>query len=233
MSDEKVLIAKDFRVGTQNLLFLPKGYRKGRKWPLVVALHGMGMSAEEFANLLSPLRSLPAILFVPEGVYPFEIKVAGQTGLGRAWYLYAGDRGAFVESMERTGRHLRALAGRITREYPVDRNRRVLLGFSQGGYLAAYEGLRDAAHWRGLAIIAARVEDELLGDALRKASGLSVLLQHGLKDRAVPFSKAEKSRDALLQAGIEVKFRPYDSGHHLTAEQTRDLRDWLGDLIGR
>jgi phospholipase/carboxylesterase len=233
MNDEKVVINKDFRIGTQNLLFLPKGYRKGRKWPLVVALHGMGMSAEEFANLLAPLRSLPAILFVPEGVYPFEIRVAGQTGLGRGWYLYTGDRGAFVDSMQKTGRHLRALTDRLSREYPIDRGRRVLLGFSQGGYLAAYEALRDAARWRGLAIIAARVEDELLGDALKKATGLSVLLQHGLKDRAVPFSKAEKSRDALLRAGIEVKFRPYDSGHHLTAEQTRDARDWLSDLIGR
>jgi predicted esterase len=233
MDDRTVVIHKDFKVETRNLLFLPPGYRENRKWPLVVALHGMGMSAEEFANVLSPVRELPAFVFVPEGIYPFEIKVAGQMSLGRAWYLYYGDREAFVDSMAKAGRHLKALIDRLAKDYPIDRKRRALLGFSQGGYLAGYEGIRDAASWRGLVIIAARVEDELLGDSLKKAKKLSVLLMHGLKDRAVPFSKAEQSRDALLRAGIEVKFRPYDSGHHIIAEQTRDVRDWLADLLKR
>jgi predicted esterase len=233
MGDQAAVIRKDFRVATENLLLLPKGYAKRKKWPLIVALHGMGMSADEFARMLRPLRDLPAILFVPEGVFPFEIKVAGQMTIGRAWYLYAGDKKTFVESMSVTGRHLRALVDRVGRECHVDPARRILFGFSQGGYLAGYEGIRDARRWRGLAILGARIESELLGDALGRAKRLSVLLMHGLKDRAVPFGKAEESRAALLRAGLDVKLRPYESGHHLTTEHARDLRDWIRDTIER
>ena len=112
MGSQAHIIEKGFRVDTRNLLYKPKGYRKARRYPLVVALHGMGMTAEEFAEFLRPLRDLPVLLFVPEGVYPFEIHTGTRKEIGHAWYLYTGDDEDFVSSMRRSGRHLRALVGR-------------------------------------------------------------------------------------------------------------------------
>ncbi len=227
MASRMKTIKKGFQVETRNLLFLPKGYRSDRKYPMVTALHGMGMNADEFADLLAPLAELPIILFVPEGVHPFEIRAGGRMRIGRAWYLYTGDEAGFVQSMSTSGRHLRTLVDRVIAEHRVDPERRVLLGFSQGGYFAGYLGIRNAARITGLVVMAARVKDEVLEKELARVSDLRVLLVHGRKDRAVPFSAAKKSASALEAAGLDVELRAYDCGHHVTAEQVRDVKAWL------
>ena len=122
----------------------------------------MGMNAEEFAELLAPIQDLPIILFVPEGVYPFEIRAGGQMRIGRAWYLYTGDEAGFVQSMTQSGRHLRTLVDRVIAEQNVDPERRVLLGFSQGGYFAGYLGVKHASRISGLVVMAARIKGEVL-----------------------------------------------------------------------
>ena len=236
------IFRKHFSVPTDNLLLVPKGYRKDRRYPLVTALHGMGMNAEEFARLLAPVAELPLLLSVPEGVYPFEIRTGDSMRIGRAWYLYTGDQREFVESMRVSGRHLCALDARIEKVHRVDPDRRVLLGFSQGGYFAGYHGIRTASlrrgslrkgsRLRGLVVVGARVKTEVLGPRLRRAKGLSVLLSHGRKDRAVPFTAAEESRDALTAAGLEVDLREYPGGHHFTTDQVLDAKEWLRKLFG-
>jgi phospholipase/carboxylesterase len=225
-------IEKGFKVGTRNLLHLPKGYRKSRSYPLVVALHGMGMNADEFAGFLEPLHELPTLLFVPEGVYPYEIHTGEGIDIGRAWYLYTGDDEEFVDSMRASGRHLLTLIDRVESEHSVDPSRRVLLGFSQGGYFAGYMGVRAAARFKGLVVMGARVKDEVLTRELKRAEDLSVFLLHGRKDRAVPFEFAERSRKALEDAGLDVKLKAYESGHYVTPEQVRDVKRWLRKLLG-
>lgn len=222
-----VKIDKGFSVETENLLFFPKGYDGSRKWPLVVALHGMGMTAPEFAGLVASLRKLPCLLFVPEGVYPFEIRTGQQMRIGRAWYLYTGDEEAFVRSMDRTGRHLNSLLTRLGKEYPVDADRVFLLGFSQGGYFAGYHAIRHAKRFRGAVVIGARVKHEVLGKELARAKDLELLLLHGKKDRAVPFALAERSHAAVADAGLSVELRDYDSGHSITKEELADAKRWL------
>ena len=46
---------------------------------------------------------------------------------------------------------------RVIDEYPVDPARRVLLGFSQGGYFAGYLGIRDSHRISGLVVMGARI----------------------------------------------------------------------------
>lgn len=231
MSATTAKIDKSFSVETENLLFLPKGYDESRQWPLVVALHGMGMTAPEFAGLVDTLRKLPCLLFVPEGVYPYEIRTGQQMRIGRAWYLYTGDEEAFVRSMDRTGKHLNGLVKRVAKEHPVDADRVFLLGFSQGGYFAGYHAVRHWRLFRGAVVIGARVKHEVLAKELRKAKDLELLLLHGKKDRAVPFALAEKSHAAVKEAGLSVKFRAYDSGHSITKEELADAKRWLRKRI--
>ncbi|MHC4471750.1 MAG: alpha/beta hydrolase [Planctomycetota bacterium] len=231
MASRTRTVKKGFQVETRNLLFLPKGYRSTRSYPLVVALHGMGMNADEFAEFLEPLRSLPILLFVPEGVYPFEIHTGERIDIGRAWYLYTGNDQEFVSSMVATGRHVLTLIDRVEKEHAVDPGRRVLLGFSQGGYFAGYLGVREAARFKGLVVMGARVKDEVLQKQLKRAKDLSVFLLHGRKDRSVPFQFAERSREALEGAGLDVRLKAYDSGHYVTNEEVRDVRTWLKKLL--
>lgn len=227
MAQSYETIRKSFSVETENLLSFPKHYDESRTWPLVVALHGMGMTAPEFAGLLAPLRSLPTLLFVPEGVHPYEIRSGEQRRIGRAWYLYTGDDDAFVRSMEKSGRHLEALVARVGKSHPVDRSKVFLLGFSQGGYFAGYWAVRHSRRFCGAVVVGARVKDEVLERQMRRPGDLKLLLLHGRKDRAVPFAYAERSFAALESAGFEVTLKAYEQGHILSPDQLRDARAWL------
>lgn len=232
MASRALTIEKTFPVQTRNQLLFPKGYRANRRYPLLVALHGMGMSAEEFVEILTPLRELPIAVFVPDGVYPFEIRAGGSLRIGRGWYLYTGDEERFVRSMQKSGRHLNSLVNAVTRDHGLDPERMALLGFSQGGYFAGYHGIRYAKRYRGLSVIGARVKDEVLEKEMRKAKDLSVLLQHGRKDRAVPLRLAEQSLKALEGAGVPVELKTYDCGHSVTRRQLTDTRAWLKKVLG-
>jgi len=221
-------IEKAFQIRTNNLVLLPKDYQSSRSYPMLVALHGMGMTPEEFAQILEPLRSLPILLLVPEGVYPFEIRRGTHMEIGHAWYLYTGNDDEFVESMERSGRHLKALIKKTLAEYSVDTERIAVLGFSQGGYFAGYFGIRNAAYLAALVVIGARVKDEVLTRELPRAHGLPVLMMHGRRDRAVPLRTVERSHLAVKEAiGETVELRTYSCGHSVTTEQLRDARAWL------
>jgi len=227
MAGDLHTVSKSFQVRTENLVHLPKGYRKDRRYPLVVALHGMGMTAGELRDLLRPLYDLDAILFVPDGVYPFEIRTGEEMRIGRAWYLYTGDEEAFVESMERSGRHLESLLRTVRRDYAVDPGRIALLGFSQGGYFAGYHGIRHAKKLAALVVIGARVKDEVLDGYLKRARNLPILHLHGRKDRAVPLALARRSTEAIYEAGLPVELWTYAAGHSLNPQMLSDARGWL------
>lgn len=231
MHERRETIRRRFSVETENLLLAPADLPPGRPAPLLVALHGMGMTAPEFAELLDPLvRALPARVLVPDGVLPYEIRSGERIRIGRAWYLYTGDEAAFLRSMESSGRHLDALIRDVVREHPADPGV-FLLGYSQGGYFAGYWGIRRAARFAGLVVMGARVKHESLAGRLRLARRLPVLVVHGRRDRAVPFARAMESRDALAAAGVPVEFVAHEAGHALTPEALAPAAAWLGRLM--
>ena len=82
MAARTEMMEKGFLVRTRNLVHVPAGRTPKRGRPLVVALHGQGMNAEEFSKILGPLRARTSILFVPEGVYPFDDLARRTAGFG-------------------------------------------------------------------------------------------------------------------------------------------------------
>ena len=135
--------------------------------PLLVALHGQGMSADRFLRILLPLDKGPLRLVIPEGMYPYEIRREDRIVIGYSWYLYRGDQAEFRAHLARSEEHLRSLLDEIEARHPVDRKRSVLLGFSQGGYLAGFVGLRHRDRFGGLVIASARLKHEFLEKELQ------------------------------------------------------------------
>jgi phospholipase/carboxylesterase len=92
--------------------------------------------------------------------------------------------------------------------------RLVLGGFSQGAMLACDVGLRlepapaalvlfsgsliNAPEWRQLA---------------PRRRGLPVFQSHGREDPILPYGDAERARELLEEAGLEVEFLPFPGGH--------------------
>jgi len=209
------------------LLRVPEG-GDGR-FPLVVALHGMGMSARSFSRRLAPLLRHPLAIFVPQGPYPFEIREGGKMRIGHAWYQYRGDEEAWLEWMRATERHLLASIDRIAASPLIDPDRVVLLGYSQGCYLGYFVALRGARRFRGYVAIGGRLKRRFLERELASRSDLPVLVVHGRQDPSVPIAMADGSAETLREHGFAVDRVTTDSGHPVVPEQIEAAGRWIAE----
>ena len=189
---------------------------------LVLALHGMGMSAASFARDVLPCVPERASVLIPQAPLPFEVRGAKGIRQGNGWYVYTGDTEEFVASMRHAEAWLLRQLDFTVSDHHIDPKRVSLLGFSQGGYLAAYVGVRHASRFRRLVVAAARIKHEVLEENARRAAttDLRVLHVHGEADESVVASAAKASCDALAGWGVPTEFRTYPGGHAVLREPT-------------
>jgi poly(3-hydroxybutyrate) depolymerase len=119
--------------GRRYLLFVPK--QVARPAPLVVALGGVGWSAQHVADwfrLSATANATHAVV-----AYPEPIKGLWNAG-GCCFGAQADDIG-FMTRMR----------SQISRDVPLDPHRQVLMGFSNGAMLA-YEAACADPHWTGI-----------------------------------------------------------------------------------
>jgi phospholipase/carboxylesterase len=199
--------------------------------PLVLCLHGMWMDEDFFAILLQRLFELPYRFLLPRA--PISVVNRGVGENAASWYDYDGDQDRFRTELFRTESLLLDVMGRVEAERALKPSRRVLLGFSQGGYCGAYLALRHPELFGGLIVSGARVKTEFLADEMREAAatGFRVLLCHGERDPSVPREAAAGSRDALAAAGVGVELRTFAAGHSIGKRQIESIGEWLTTLL--
>lgn len=195
--------------------------------PLVVCLHGMRMHEDSFARLVQGLLSLPLRCLGLRGAHPappLEHEL-----LGASWYAYDGDQEAFRRELLRVESEVVGTIAEVEREQALAPRARILLGFSQGGYCGAFVALRHPELFQVLVVSGARVKTEVLERDLARAaqSQMSVLLCHGARDASVLPAAAEKSRDALLAAGLDVTWQTFPTGHSLGRAQVQFIAEFL------
>lgn len=213
----------------RELTILPAG--AAPPLPTVVGLHGMAMRVEIFARWLSGLADEPWAFVLPEGPYPLERRAGALRMIGHAWYLWEGDTPGFRRSLRRSERHVLRLLQRPVRRLPLDPNRRILLGFSQGGYFAGSLGLRHAERFTGIAVAGARIRPAYADRDLRGVRRLPILFLHGEEDDVVRLEDARASARELEDLGFPVTFRPVPGGHRWGHGMTEAFRDWAGRLF--
>ena len=199
---------------------------------LVVALHGQGMSPRTFRRDALPAMPERATVLFPQAPLPFEIRKDGRFKQGNAWYVYLGDSPEFLTSMERAENWLRFVLDAALARGGLAQERVSLLGFSQGGYLAGFVGLRDPGRYRRLVLAGARFKHEVLEDDARAAgeiAGYRVLAVHGEQDQGVLLAPTQHSVDRIREWGVDVALRTYSTGHYVLkdAECRGDVREFL------
>jgi phospholipase/carboxylesterase len=202
---------------------------------VVVALHGMGHSASAFVKDVLPLLPAGATAILPQGPYPYEMRGTGGIRQGNAWYVYTGESEAFLASMMRTESWLLSVVDAEIARLRLDSKRVALLGFSQGGYLAGFVGIRHARRFRGLVVAAGRIKDEALADVAPRATGLRVLDVHGAQDESVKPDACRASAERMAALGLPVEFRTYPSGHAVLRDDAcrADVKAFLAASLSR
>lgn len=201
----------------------------------VIWMHGLGADANDFRGI-PPELGLPADLHV-RYVFPNAPRMPVTINQGlimQAWYDVAGfgARDQDERGIRRAAEWIDELIAReVARGVPA--NRIVLAGFSQGGAMALFAGLRYAETLAGVMclsgylLLPAALEAEA-SDANRS---VSIFQAHGTADPMVPLALGQGTRDGLERAGYEVDYHEYPMPHTVCYEEVRDIGDWLADVL--
>ena len=198
-------------------------------------MHGLGADAHDFHGV-PPELGLPDDLHV-RYIFPNAPRMPvtiNQGLLMRAWYDIAGfdARGQDERGIRRSAGWIGELIAREV-ERGVPAHRIVLAGFSQGGAMALFAGLRYPERLAGVMCLSGYL---LLPDALEAEASdanrpVSIFQAHGTADPMVPPALGRGTREALEGAGYAVDYREYPMAHAVCREEIADIGDWLADLL--
>jgi len=114
------------------------------------------------------------------------------------------------------------------RRYPVDINKLVVLGFSQGGVIAYALALTEPERFAGLVALSSWLPAALTQTLpLRSRERLSTLVHHGTSDDLIDAGRGRESVERLRQLQVPVTYREFAMGHEISADSMADLCDWL------
>ncbi len=181
-------------------LLAPKTLEDGRRYPLILFLHGAG---ERGADNEIQLAHFPERMLEGDRRSAFPCFVlAPQCPAGDRWttdeWGSKDSRALPPEPTEPLQAAVAALLD-VCREHPVDRDRVYLTGLSMGGYGAFELAMRHPDWFAAVAPVCGGGDDE---QAARLA-GLPLSVWHGDADRAVPVENSRNLVAALRALGEE------------------------------
>ena len=202
----------------------------------VIWLHGLGADGNDFVPIVPELR-LPVSVHV-RFVFPHAPVRAVTINNGmrmRAWYdISAVDltNRADLAGVRQSQAQLEALIERENaRGMPSERI--VLAGFSQGGAIALYTGLRHSERLAGIMALSTYLiaPDKLADEASAANRGVPIFMAHGTADPVVHFQWAEASKRKLEAAGYAVEWHTYRMEHSVCLEEVQAIGAWLTKVL--
>lgn len=201
-------------VAVRYLLFVPKDYKpKGKKWPLMLFLHGRGECSTDNLDLVKkhgPPKivetkpDFPFVLISPQSPPP-------EKGVGRAW-----NPEQLIQLVDHTIKNLN-----------INPDRVYVTGLSMGGYgtwrLAAAFPDRFAA---AVPICGGGDPDQLA----KPLSKIPIWAFHGAKDMTVPPKASQDIVDAVRREHGDIEFTVYPEADHDSWTATynnQKVYDWL------
>ncbi len=201
----------------------------------VIWMHGLGADAYDF-HAFPPQLGLPVELRV-RFVFPNAPRIPVTINGGlimRAWYdVYGFD--ARAEDEKRIRQSAGWIDELVARETArgVPPRRVVLAGFSQGGAMALFGGLRHPEALAGLMCLSAflPLPDTLEAEASAANRTVPIFQAHGSGDPMVPADLGRGARDLLAAAGYAVDYHEYPMAHEVCLDEVRDIGDWLSGVL--
>jgi len=200
--------------------------------PTLMLLHGWGASAHDLLGLAPALHAGQALVLCPQGPMAFQ---AGPGMVGYGWFPLSPERPPRAEEIEAARAALERFLDAALAQYPADRERVVIGGFSQGGFMAYQLALRAPARFAGLMALSSWLPAELAKEIPKQPAHaeLPTLVIHGSDDSMVPVDRARESRDALLGLGVPTVYREFGMGHEIRPEALQVALDWLENKVLR
>ena len=190
----------------------------------VIWLHGLGDDGNGWSQVV-PSLGLPARLAI-RFLFPHAPTMPVSINNGyvmRAWYdIREADLNARAD-LDGVRRSQAAVEAMIAHEKArgIAASRIVLAGFSQGGAVALYAGLRHRERLAGIVALSTYLIDApaLAAEAAPANRDVPIFMGHGTFDPVVRIAWAEQSRQALVAAGWHVEWNAYPMEHSAVLEE--------------
>jgi dipeptidyl aminopeptidase/acylaminoacyl peptidase len=222
----------------EGLLTLPPGYQPGKRYPLLLVIHGGPAGVFKLTHLATP-GAYPAAALAAEGYAVLRANPRGSSGYGTAF------RQANIKDWG-GGDYADLMAGvdKVVAMGIADPDRLGVMGWSYGGFMTSWiitqtdrfkaasigAPVTDLISFTGTADIPAFVPDYFGGefwedgvsDVYRSHSAMGhianaktpALIQHGEADVRVPISQGYQLYNALKRRGVPVKMVTYPRQPH-------------------
>lgn len=209
---------------------------QGQPTHSVIWLHGLGASCNDFPPVVPylGLNPAPTIRFVFPQAPSRPITINGGMVMP-GWYDIKGtdisDKEDLV-GMTESKKILDHLIGKQIQR-GISSERIILAGFSQGGAVAYYTGIRSPLKLAGILALstylsfAEKSKEQQSGVNI----GMPILAMHGSYDQVVPERLGKLSADALAALDYDVDWGSYEMDHIVIPEQLTDIGQWINKVF--
>lgn len=207
----------------------------------VIWMHGLGAAADDFLPILEEL-DLPknhAIKFVFPNAPIRPITVNNGMKM-RAWYdikcfnslCFNPNDPNNHEGLLDSQNIINNLVNREI-ENNIPANRIILTGFSQGGALALYAGLRFPKKLAGIICLSGYLpwKDLLIKQRTLANHNIDIFMGHGLFDPIVPFHLAKQSCDFLVTLNYNISWYTYPMQHTIAEKEIIDIGNFVKEIL--
>ncbi|MEZ5595888.1 MAG: carboxylesterase [Pseudomonadales bacterium] len=199
----------------------------------VIWMHGLGADATDFEPVVPMLRLDCALRFVFPNAPVRPVTINGGMDM-RAWYDIDLSNPTVGEADIRES--AAAITKLIERETAngVPASRIVLAGFSQGGVIATWLGVRHEQRLAGIMGLSTYIHDhEHVVDEVSLANiDTPIFMAHGIADPMIPIARAITGREALRRLNYTVEWHEYGMGHQVCPQEIDDIAHWLNRVYG-
>jgi phospholipase/carboxylesterase len=202
----------------------------------VIWLHGLGDSGAGFSPIV-PVLNLPkdhGIRFIfPHA--PEQAVTINQGMVMRSWYdiksMDLHNRADITGVMESEQRLHALIQEQI--EGGIAADKIVLAGFSQGGVISLFTGLRYSQKLAGILAMSCYLPspDSLPVDLSVANQQTPILQHHGIQDEVVPVGAGNMANSLLIAAGYSAEWQTYTMPHTVIAEQLADISAWIQAVL--
>lgn len=202
-------------------LFSPEKIESGRKYPLIVWLHGVGESDDDNKRQLSHMQAMIRSLSGPQRLDIFILATQCPKD-NRSWHTSVSYEGQGDAPLTITKEILNA----VLDEYPIDRDAVSLIGICSGASAAWDWVLESPELFASLGVCSAQPPDS---HKIHSLQGVKIWIFNNIDDAASPIAPLRQFVPRLEKAGVDVLLTEGIGAHNSWEKALRDqkLVPWM------
>jgi len=196
----------------------PPGFTKDKKYPLFIALHGWNETMDHLSKFWQTERLGKEFLLV----FTQSSQVVSPRTFG--W-----------EDMELGKKDIKTIYDKIIAQYPVDKEKIVIAGFSQGGMLALDIAVNEIIPAAGFVVLhpGGGIPGEMNTDTAAKAGKRSLKGTIIMSEQNKSGEEIDQLQELLKNGKIDYRFIVSGSGHWYPADFSTQLAAALAHIFVR